>query len=63
MNTEHHRLQNLALRKVKQEQKTKPITPCIKCGQDSFLFDFRRPVTVKTCKNSECKTVEVVEGL
>lgn len=60
---ERKRLQNLALRKVKQEQTTKPITPCVKCGNEAFLFDFSRPVTVKTCKNSECKAVEVVEGL
>ena len=58
---ERKRLQNLALRKVKQEQKTKPITPCTKCGNESFLFDFSRPVTVKTCKNSECKDVVVEE--
>lgn len=58
-----YRLQRLASRKVKQEQKTKPIAPCVKCGHESFLFDFSRPVTVKTCKNSECKAVEVVEGL
>ena len=63
MNTERPRLKNLALRKVKQEQKTNPITPCIKCGNETFLFDFRQPVTVKTCKNSECKAVEVVEGV
>lgn len=62
-NIDRPRLQNIALRKVQQEQKTKPITPCIKCGQDSFLFDFRRPVTVKTCKNITCKSVELVEGL
>lgn len=59
---ERHRLKNLALRKVKQEQ-TKPIAPCVKCGNEAFLFDFSRPVTVKTCKNSECKAVEVVEGV
>ena len=60
---ERHRLKNLALRKVKQEQPKPTIQPCAKCGQDSFLFDFSRPVTVKTCKNSECKAVEVVEGV
>lgn len=54
------RLQRLALRKVQQEKPT--IQPCSKCGQDSFLFDFRRPVTTKTCKNTSCKAVEVVEG-
>ena len=59
---ERERLKNLALRKVQQEQKTKPITPCIKCGHESFLFDFRRPVTTKTCKNVSCKAVEVVES-
>ena len=58
---ERHRLKNLALRKVKQEQKTKPITPCIKCGNEAFLFDFRRPVTVKPCKNETCKDVQVVD--
>ena len=63
MNTERKRLQSLALRKVKQEQKTNPITPCIKCGYESFLFDFRQPVTTKTCKNTSCKAVEVVEGV
>lgn len=60
---DRQRLKNLALRKVQQEQKTNPITPCIKCGNETFLFDFSRPVTVKTCKNVECKAVEVVEGL
>jgi len=58
---DRQRLKNLALRKVKQEQKTKPIAPCVKCGHESFLFDFSRPVTVKTCKNSECKDVVVEE--
>ena len=33
---ERKRLQNLALRKVKQEQKTKPIAPCVKCGNLYF---------------------------
>ena len=55
---ERERLKNLALRKVKQEQKTKPIAPCVKCGNEAFLFDFRRPVIVKTCKNVEFKAVE-----
>jgi len=59
---ERERLKNLALRKVKQEQKAKPIAPCVKCGNETFLFDFSRPVTVKTCKNISCKAVEVVEG-
>lgn len=57
---ERKRLQNLALRKVKREQKTKPITPCVKCGNESFLFDFRRTVTTKTCKNNLCKAVELI---
>lgn len=57
MNTERKRLQNLALRKVKREELNQP---CVECGHESFLFDFSRPVTVKTCKNSECKAVEVV---
>ena len=57
---ERERLKNLALRKVKREELNQP---CAKCGQDSFLFDFSRPVTVKTCKNSKCKAVEVVEGV
>lgn len=59
---DRQRLKNLALRKVQQEQKTKTVEPCIKCGNESFLFDFRRPVTTKTCKNTSCKAVEVVEG-
>ena len=42
------RLQRLALRKVQQEKPT--IQPCVKCGQDSFLFDFRRTVTTKPAK-------------
>ena len=29
----------------------------------SYLFDFSRPVTVKTCKNVECKAVELVGGV
>ena len=58
---ERHRLKNLALRKVKQEQpKIKPVAKCIKCGHESFLFDFRRPVTVKTCKNNQCRAVDIV---
>lgn len=60
---DRQRLKNLALRKVQQEQKTNPITPCIKCGNETFLFDFRRPITTKTCKNVVCKTVELVEGV
>lgn len=64
MKTERNRLQNLAIRKVQQEkQKTKPVALCNKCGHESFLFDFRRPVTTKTCKNISCKAVEVVEGV
>ena len=58
---DRYRLKNLALRKVEREQIK--VKPCVKCGHESFLFDFRRPVTVKTCKNVECKAVEVVEGL
>lgn len=58
---ERHRLQNIALKKVQQEQPKPTIQPCAKCGQDSFLFDFRRPVTTKTCKNTKCKSVELVE--
>ena len=54
------RLQNIALRKVQQEQPKPTIQPCAKCGQDSFLFDFRRPVTVKTCKNNQCRAVGIV---
>ena len=58
---ERHRLKNLALRKVKQEQpKIKPVAKCIKCGHESFLFDFSRPVTVKTCKNNQCRAVDIV---
>lgn len=54
------RLQNIALKKVQQEQPKPKVQPCIKCGQDSFLFDFRRPVTVKTCKNNQCRAVDIV---
>lgn len=61
---ERERLKNIALRKVQQEkQQKKPIPLCAKCGHESFLFDFRRPVTTKTCKNNLCKAVEVVEVL
>ena len=63
MNTERKRLQSIALRKVQQEQKTKPIAPCVKCGHESFLFDFRRPVTTKTCKNNLCKAVELISHI
>lgn len=56
---ERERLKNLALRKVQREKKK--VQPCVKCGFESFLFDFRRPVTVKTCKNVSCKDVQVVE--
>jgi len=55
---DRYRLQRLALRKVQQEKPT--IQPCAKCGQDSFLFDFRRPVTTKTCKNNQCRAVDIV---
>jgi len=59
---DRYRLQRLADRKVEREEK-KVVAPCVKCGQDSFLFDFRRPVTVKTCKNVVCKSVELVDGV
>ena len=52
------RLQNIALKKVQQEEKK--IQPCVKCGNESFLFDFRRPVTTKTCKNNQCRAVDIV---
>ena len=57
---ERERLKNIALRKVKQEQKTKPVAKRIKCGNDSFVFDFRWPVTTKTCKNNQCRAVDIV---
>lgn len=60
---DRQRLSRIADRKIQQEQKTKPIAPCLKCGYESFLFDFRRPVTTKTCKNLACKTIELVEGV
>lgn len=60
---DRQRLKNLALRKVKREELSKPIAPCVKCGNESFLFDFSRPVTTKTCKNLACKTIELVEGV
>lgn len=59
---ERQRLKRIALRKVQYEEK-KTIAPCGKCGNDSFLFDFRRPVTTKTCKNTKCKSVELVEAV
>ena len=52
------RLQNIALRKAQQEK----VKPCIKCGHDSFLFDFRRSQTTKTCKNPDCRHVELVNN-
>ena len=58
---ERHRIKNIALKKVQQEKPK--VQPCVKCGNEAFLFDFSRPVTVKTCKNVECKAVEVVEGV
>lgn len=61
LNMERERLKNIALKKVQQEKPK--VQPCTKCGHDSFLFDFRRPVTTKTCKNNLCKAVEVVEVL
>jgi len=63
VNTERHRIKNIALKKVQQEQPKPKVQPCTKCGHDSFLFDFKRPVTVKTCKNVSCKAVVVVEGV
>ncbi len=61
---DRQRLSRLADRKVQQEQsKVKKVAPCSKCGHESFLFDFRRPVTTKTCKNVACKDVELVEGV
>ena len=58
MNIDRPRLQRLALRKVQQEKPK--VMLCVKCGQDSFLFDFRRTVTVKTCKNNQCRAVDIV---
>ena len=58
---ERHRIKNIALKKVQQEKPK--VQPCVKCGNEAFLFDFRRPVTVKTCKNVECKAVELVGGV
>lgn len=57
---DRQRLSRIADRKIQQEQKTKPIAPCLKCGYEAFLFDFRRPVTTKTCKNNLCKAVELI---
>lgn len=57
---ERQRLKRIALRKVQQEEK-KVVASCVKCGSESFVFDFRRPVTTKTCKNTTCKSVELVE--
>lgn len=59
VNIDRHRLKKLADRKVQREEK-KTIAPCGKCGQDSFLFDFRRPVTTNTCKNNQCRAVDIV---
>ena len=58
---ERHRIKNIALKKVQQEKPK--VQPCTKCGNETFLFDFSRPVTVKTCKNVECKAVELVGGV
>lgn len=55
------RLQKIALKKVQQEKPK--VQPCAKCGFESFLFDFRRSVTTKTCKNITCKSVELVEAV
>ena len=58
---DRQRLSRIADRKVQQEQpKIKPVAKCIKCGHESFLFDFSRPVTVKTCKNNQCRAVDIV---
>lgn len=59
---ERQRLKRIALRKVQCEEK-KTVAPCGKCGNDSLVFDFRRPVTTKTCKNTKCKSVELVEAV
>ena len=56
---ERQQLKRIALRKVQCEEK-KTIAPCVKCGNESFLFDFSRPVTVKTCKNNQCRAVDIV---
>ena len=54
---DRYRLQRLAQRKIEQE---KPKHSCAKCGHEALVFDFSRPVTTKTCKNSECKAVELI---
>ena len=56
---ERQRLKRIALRKVQQEEK-KVVASCVKCGSESFVFDFRRPVTTKTCKNNQCRAVDIV---
>ena len=56
---ERKRLQNLALRKVKQEQtKIKPIKPCNNCNGQSFSWDFKQVQVMRTCK--VCKAVDCV---
>ena len=62
---ERKRLQNLALRKVKQEQKTKPIAPCVKCGHEKIVLDYTQQDITRVCKSEPCKHVDavVVEGL
>lgn len=56
---DRYRLQRLADRKVEREEK-KVVASCVKCGSESFVFDFRRPVTVKTCKNNQCRAVDII---
>ena len=56
---DRYRLQRLADRKVEREEK-KVVASYVKCGSESFVFDFRRPVTVKTCKNNQCRAVDIV---
>jgi len=59
MNMERHRLQNIALKKVQQEQE--PITHiCGACGQSSsFSFNFQIEQPTKTC--FECGFVDTVK--
>ena len=62
---ERERLKNLALRKVKQEQKTKPIAPCVKCGNEKIVLDYTQQDITRVCKSEPCQFVDVVmvEGL
>lgn len=58
MNTERHRLQNLALRKAQQKEPVVHI--CRSCGQSSsFSFDFRVEQPTKTC--FDCGHIEVIQ--